>query len=218
MKPPRKKQSSPPRELTQDELRAQLSALLNREGGVQALADVLKQPSPAVTKEPESRPEKMTLREHVQHLLLEKVMDGPSLAKATRVRERQELYSLLKELEKEGLVYNLRGPDNPFWTWRVGPNVEPRVLHAQIVKLLKKIPMERGDIIRATGATGNQVDGQLTEIRRSSAYDIQNLADEDIRDGMYFIFGSSRDAHLAPKKTPKGVVITHGNRRGDKGQ
>jgi hypothetical protein len=206
-----------------DDLRAQLNTLMEELGAqraeIERLRSLEEKIVPGASSPEVKKPvEKLSLRDRVREILLEKSMDFASLAKATKVRDRTDLRNLINELEKEELIYNYRSKENPRWTWRVGPNADAQVLHRQVVKLLKEVPMEREDLIRATGATEKQIDGRLVEIRRSATYDIKNLAPDKVS-GLYFIFGTHvQDAHLAPKRSPKlGTVITHGRRREDEG-
>lgn len=203
-----------------DELRAQLNALLEK-GAVlterekilmDALVRLSGDPSAATTPQAEPPAPKQSLRDRVREALIERSMDIHRLGTHLKLRDRQPLRVLIEKLRTEGVIYNLSNEDNPVWTWRVGADADAQLLHRVILKLLKERPMEREDLVRATGANEKQVDGRLVEIRRSE--NVIDLAPGGTYPQAYFVLsGEARDAKLAPKKTPKQTTIVHGARR-----
>jgi hypothetical protein len=110
-----------------DDLRAQLNTLMEELGAqraeIERLRSLEEKIVPGASSPEVKKPvEKLSLRDRVREILLEKSMDFASLAKATKVRDRTDLRNLINELEKEELIYNYRSKENPRWTWRVGPN------------------------------------------------------------------------------------------------
>lgn len=71
----------------------------------------------------------------------------------------------LRDLKTSGKVYNVGTEERPRWTWVVGDHSTPDELHAAVERLISERPMTHEEIVAATGARANRINGVLVRLR-----------------------------------------------------
>lgn len=154
------------------------------------------------------------LRARVQEALMEEPLTAAKLAAGLH-QSQHTVDTLLQELKSEGKIFNMAMGDlTPMWYWRVGDNTDFPTLILSVKNLIRHSPLARPDLEQITGARLSRVDGAIVELRRT--YDVINLGTE--RRARWFLRSETppQEGGLAPKKTPGGKVIHHGNWRAGK--
>lgn len=71
----------------------------------------------------------------------------------------------MRAFKASGRVYNLGSEERPRWIWVIGDSSTPEQLYATVELLVSIKPMPHEEIVAATGARPNRVNGVLVRLR-----------------------------------------------------
>jgi hypothetical protein len=73
--------------------------------------------------------------------------------------------AILRGMKQGSKVYNLGSEDRPRWIWVIGDNTPTSELSEIVERLITLRPMERAEIVEATGANPNRINGVLHRLQ-----------------------------------------------------
>lgn len=138
--------------------------------------------------------QQVSLEARVESLLANGIWTLDTLARELDVSTSKTLRAM-KPLRDR--LYNIGTEDRPRWTLTVGNEVDIAVLTAQVGRLLREKPMDRKELLAATGASDNRIGGALRRLQREGAR-VEN-------------WGSARYARwvIVPERSDRAVSGDH---------